>query len=104
MGLEHTPTKTCNSCSTVHASRNSLYRKFEPAVGVQCRYCGGVSVRAGVVFIAPGHPYSLAGVMPKQVVEQRPAMLCGDCGHLSIALTDSERENGAFRIVSSSEV
>lgn len=98
MDSVHNPTKVCSRCGIVH-DRSLLYEIGE-GVSVVCVFCGTEDVRLGQVLVESSSLTSIAGTMPKMAVQTRNAMVCGGCGHVSVAKTDEERARGVvFKVV-----
>lgn len=103
MNSVHNPTKVCSRCGIVHG-RSLLYEIGED-VSVVCVFCGTEDIRLGQVLVESSSPSSIAGTMPKMAVQTRNAMVCGGCGHVSVAKTDEERARGVvFQVVGFPEV
>lgn len=98
MDSVHNPTKVCSRCGIVHDP--SLLYEIGEDVSVVCVFCGTEDVRLGQVLVESSSPSSIAGTMPKMAVQTRNAMVCGGCGHVSVAKTDEERARGVvFQVV-----
>lgn len=98
MGSVHNPTKTCSRCGIVHEP--SLLYEIGEDVSVVCVFCGTDDVKLGPVLVESSSPSSIAGTMPKMAVQTRNAMVCGGCGHVSVAKTEDERARGVtFEVV-----
>lgn len=98
MDSVHNPTKVCSRCGIVHDP--SLLYEIGEDVSVVCVFCGTYGVRLGRVLVESSFPSSIAGTMPKMAVQTRNAMVCGGCGHVSVAKTDEERTRGiVFKVV-----